>query len=169
MSSSLRSGCGVLQENKATYEGVLLVSLGSQRGGWTHMEARERYVIGLWKAIRKGQILEGHLVQGHPLRTSFPSLFLLNTLKDALVCDTLQLADWGVGTCFLRDFKNQELDCIETLVLYYQGKLVSSGVDCRVGGMATKGSKFQLNISIMEWFRRVCNLSRQCLFGILGL
>ena len=92
-------------EKEAFWNQVIRGKYGEERGGWCSQEVKERYGVGLWKAIRK----LGHLVSSRfsfmvgnrqrvsfwkdkwcgaaPLCDSFPALFAIATSKEALVED----------------------------------------------------------------------------------
>ncbi|RVW50582.1 E3 ubiquitin-protein ligase HOS1 [Vitis vinifera] len=86
------------------------------------------------------KILEGHLVWGHPFEDLFPIFVHYSILKDAWVCDALEQVDNGGlwNPCFIRNFQDSKLGCVEALLLHLQGSSMIREVDDKTMRMTTK-------------------------------
>ena len=78
------------------------------------------------------------------MSTSFPSLFTIVTSKGAWVCDVWEHTNFGGcwNPCFVKNFQDWELGCVETLLLCLHSKSMSTEVDDKAVWMATKGGWF---------------------------
>ena len=74
----------------------------------------------------------------------FIRLFFTYQKKDAWVCDVREQADNGGlwNPCFVRNFQDLELGCIEALLLCLQGKSINREVDDKVVWMVARWQVF---------------------------
>ena len=81
---------------------------------------------------------------GHPFEDLFPIFVHYSILKDAWVCDALEQVDNGGlwNPCFIRNFQDSKLGCVEALLLHLQGNSMIREVDDKTMRMTTKGDKF---------------------------
>ena len=96
--------------------------------------------VRFWKDIRCEDIWCGDT----RLSTSFPSLFTIVTSKGAWVCDVWEHTNFGGcwNPCFVKNFQDWELGCVEALLLCLHSKSMSREVDDKAVWMATKGGWF---------------------------
>ena len=152
-----KSSWGIMSKGEPFWKKVIIGKYGVEEGGWWSLEVREGYGVGLWKAIRKGwdafkSKISYDLGNGKRVRfwkdircediwcgdtrlsTSFPSLFTIVTSKEAWVCDVWEHTNFGGcwNPCFVKNFQDWELDCVEALLLRLHSKSMSREVDDKV-------------------------------------
>ncbi|RVW62360.1 hypothetical protein CK203_062889 [Vitis vinifera] len=119
-------------ERKALWNQVIRRKYGEERGGWSSCEAREAYGVRLWKAISK---------LGHLVTPSFD--FVVGDGKKA---NEVWIAAGKGGSwspCFNRHFNDWELEEVERLFCYLDGKKVSVDEEDRVRWMDSKDGVFR--------------------------
>ena len=161
-----------VNESGAPWKQVISQKYGEDVVGWHSCEVRERYGVGLWKAIRKErdlfssklsfQVGNGQRVRfwrdkwcgDEPLCDSFPSLFAFSLSKEAWVVEVWNLEGEGGGWTpwFSRPFNDQEMESVKRFLLRLQATRVHRDVDDKVIWIAMRSGNFLVKslYSILE-------------------
>ncbi|KAJ9691214.1 hypothetical protein PVL29_013405 [Vitis rotundifolia] len=152
-------------EKKALWNQVIRRKYGEEIEGWRSCENREAFEVGMWKAINKvGQLVtpffgfevgDGKNVRfwkdkwcgTSPLSKAFPSLFALATSKKAWVNEVWTAGGERRGSwtpTFNRPFNDWEMEEVERLLCYLEGKKLREEEEDRVRWENSKDGVFSI-------------------------
>ncbi|RVX20225.1 Transposon TX1 uncharacterized 149 kDa protein [Vitis vinifera] len=103
-------------ENEPLWKQIILSKYDLQEGGWCSKDARNRYGVGVWKAIRKG---------------TFPILFNLSVNKEGWVAEAWEEDEGGGswGLRFNRHLNDWEVGEVESLLSKLHPLTIRRGVE----------------------------------------
>ncbi|RVW67639.1 putative ribonuclease H protein [Vitis vinifera] len=136
-------------ENEPLWKQIILSKYDLQEGGWCSKDARNRYGVGVWKAIRKGWenfrshsrfiIGDGTRVKfwkdlwcgNQSLEEAFPILFNLSVNKEGWVAEAWEEDEGGGswGLRFNRHLNDWEVGEVESLLSKLHPLTIRRGVE----------------------------------------
>ncbi|RVX07383.1 putative ribonuclease H protein [Vitis vinifera] len=136
-------------ENEPLWKQIILSKYDLQEGGWCSKDARNRYGVGVWKAIRKGWenfrshsrfiIGDGTKVKfwkdlwcgNQSLKETFPILFNLSVNKEGWVAEAWEEDEGGGswGLRFNRHLNDWEVGEVESLLSKLHPLTIRRGVE----------------------------------------